>query len=77
MDEEVLVLSQIIKKKDSPGKFYKDSTENRLHFNKFLIESRRNLDGKYFYCLKIIKTGKKLKNRCQRQELYSLSRTFV
>lgn len=64
MDEEVLVLSQIIiKKKDSPGKFYKESTENRLYFNKFLIESRRNLDGKCFYWLKNIKTGKKIKKQ--------------
>ena len=36
---EVLVLSERIKKKDSPGKFYKSSTENRPHFNKNIILS--------------------------------------
>ena len=55
--------------------------QGRLYFNKdiiFAIETRRNLDGKYFYWLKNIKTGKKiLKNRFQRQELYSFSGNLI
>lgn len=60
--EEVLVLSERLKKKDSPGKFYKLSTENRPYFNKDImlsIEPRRNLDRKYFYRLKNTNAGKK------------------
>ena len=33
MGEEVLVLSESMRKKDWTGKFYKASTENRPHFN--------------------------------------------
>ena len=42
------------------------STENRPYFNKdiiFSIESRKNLEEKYFYWLKNIKTRKKNKKR--------------
>ena len=70
MGEEILLTSERIKQKDSPGKFYKVSTEN----NKDIIlsmKSRRNLDRKYFCWLKYINIGKKLKNRFQRQERYS------
>ena len=64
--KEVPVLSERIKKKDSLGKFYMASTENRPYFNKdiiFSIESRKNLEEKYFYWLKNIKTRKKNKKR--------------
>ena len=56
------------------------STENRPYFNKdiiFSIESRRNLEEKYFYWLKNIKTRKKNKNGFWRQKLYSLSGNFI
>lgn len=67
MGEEVLVLSERIKTKESPGK---SSTENRPYFDKDMIlsiESRENLNGKYFYWLKNTNTGEKLKNSFQRQ----------
>ena len=63
LGEEVLILSERIKNKDSPGKFYKPSTDNRPYFNKdiiFPIESRRNIEKKYSYWLKSTKTGKKI-----------------
>ena len=78
--KEVPVLSERIKKKDSLGKFYMASTENRPYFNKdiiFSIESRKNLEEKYFYWLKNIKTRKKNKNGFWRQKLYSLSGNFI
>ena len=62
--EEVLVLSERLKKKDSPGNFYELSTENRPYFNKDImlsIEPRRNLDRKYFYRLKNTDAGKNKK----------------
>lgn len=46
--EEVLILASQIKKKDSPGKFYKSSKENRLYLKKdkiFQITNRENTDG--------------------------------
>ena len=49
--EEVLILLARLKKKDSPGKFYKSSEENRLYFNKdkiFQITNRENIDEKNF-----------------------------
>ena len=66
MGKEVPVLSERIKKKDSLRKFYMASTENIPYFNKdiiFSIESRRNLEEKYFYWLKNIKTRKKIKKQ--------------
>ena len=66
MGKEVPVLSERIKKKDSLGKFYMANTENRPYFNKdiiFSIESRRNLEEKYFFWLKNIKTRKKIKKQ--------------
>ena len=64
--KEVPVLSERIKKKDSLRKFYMASTENIPYFNKdiiFSIESRRNLEEKYVYWLKNIKTRKKIKKQ--------------
>ena len=42
------------------------NTENRPYFNKdikFSIESRKNLEEKYFFWLKNIKTRKKIKKQ--------------
>ena len=78
--EEVLILSARLKKKDSPGKFYKSSVENTPNFNKdkiFRITNRENIDGKNFYWVKNTKTEKKLKNRFQREKLFSLSGNFA
>ena len=37
MGEKVLVLAERLKKKDSPGRLYKNTTENRLYFNRNII----------------------------------------
>ena len=71
--EEVLILSARLKRKDSPGKFYKSSIENKppyfdkdkTYFNKdklFQITNRENIAGKNIYWVKNTKTEKKLKN---------------
>ena len=41
-------------KKDSPGKFYKSSVDNKPYFHKeeTLIMNRQTIDEKYFYQLK-------------------------
>ena len=69
--EEVLILLARLKKKDSPGNFYKSSAKNRLYFNKdkiFQITNRENIDGKNFYLVKNTKTetiGKKRKKETE------------
>ena len=73
MGEEVLVLNSNLKKKDSPGKFYMSSVDNRSNFHKqetFLITNRQNIDEKYFYWLKSTRTEKNLKYRFQREEIF-------
>ena len=77
--EEVFRLSSSLKKKDSPGKFYKSSLENRPYFNKQKIFSNTHrllVDGKCFYCLKSVENDKKLKNRFQRDDIFSLTDSF-
>ena len=78
MDEEVHILAGRIKKKDSPGLFYKSSTDSKSFFNrqdKFLIINRQKIDGKYFYLLKNTRSSEKLKNRFQR-EIFAISDNF-
>ena len=61
--EEVLVLTSQLKKKDSPGKFYKSSVDNKSYFHKsgtFLITNRQKIEEKFFYWLKSSKSGNKL-----------------
>ena len=61
--EEVLVLASRLKKKDSPGKFYKSSVDNKSYFHKsqtFLITNRQKIDEKSFYWLKFSRSGKKI-----------------
>ena len=50
--EELLIFAARIRKKDSPGKFYKSSVDNKSYFNKketFLIRNRQKIYQKYFY----------------------------
>ena len=56
--EEVLVLASRLKKKDSPGKFYKSSVDNKSYFHKsetFLITNRPKI-----LLVKIFKIWKKI-----------------
>ena len=51
MGEEGLVIAAHIRKKDSPGKFYKSSVDNKSYFSKeetFLITNRQKIDEKKF-----------------------------
>ena len=75
MGEEVLILAARLKKKNSPGKFYKSSVDNKSYFHKeeTLIMNRQTIDEKYFYQLKSSITEKKLKYRFQREEIYTIS----
>ena len=73
--EEVLILASQIKKKDSPGKFYKRCVDNKSYFHKeetFLITSRQKIDEKYFHWLKSTRTEKYLKCRFQKEEIFTI-----
>ena len=55
MGEEVLVLASRLKKRDSPGKFYKSSVVNKSYFHKpetLLIITDKKLKDNFFYWLK-------------------------
>ena len=55
-------LAPQIKKKDSPGKFYMSSVNNKSYFHKsetFLITNRQKIKEKFFYWLKSARSGKK------------------
>ena len=77
--EEVLVLTSRLKKKDSPGKFYKSSVDNKFYFHileTFLTTNRQKIEEKFFYWLKSSRSGRKLKFRFQREEIYAISDYF-
>ena len=47
--EQVLVLASHLKKKDSPGKFWRSKVDNKSYFHKsetFLITNRQKIEGK-------------------------------
>ena len=75
----VLVLSERLRRKDAPGRFYKTTTENKSLFNRnriFKISERSKLNNStYLYWLK--EDGLKRKNRFLRQELFALKDQFV
>ena len=79
MGEEGLVIAAHIRKKDSPGKFYKSSVDNKSYFSKeetFLITNRQKIDEKKNYWLKSSRTEKKLKYRFQREEIFAILDSF-
>ena len=53
--EEVLVLASRLRRKDSPGKFYKSSVDSKSYFHKsetFLITNRQKIEENFFYWFK-------------------------
>ena len=56
------VLASQLKKKDSPGKFYKTSVDSKSYFHKsetFLISKRKKTKEDFFLLVKIFKIWKK------------------
>ena len=76
--EKVLVLTERLKKKDTPGRLYKSSTESTPFFNRsrtFTIYKCAKLNnGTYLYCLE--EDGQKVKGRFLKQELFAKSNQF-
>ena len=79
LDEKVLVLAERLKKKDTPSKFYKASTDNIPFFNRdkiFTIYKRAKLSsGSYLYWIED-ENNNKIERRFLRQELFALNKQF-
>ena len=79
LDEKVLVLTERLKKKDAPSKFYKASTDNIPFFNRdkiFTIYKRAKLSsGSYLYWLED-ENHNKIEGCFLRQELFALNKQF-
>ena len=79
LDEKILVLAERLKKKDTPSKFYKASTDNIPFFNRekiFTIYKRTKLNnGCYLYWLED-QDWNKIDGRFLRQELFELHKQF-
>ena len=77
--ERVYVLAKRIKKKSAPGKFYKQSVQNIIYFNKdkiFIIRAKKTVDKITYYWLKNSETNRNLPKRFSRSELFALRANF-
>ena len=78
--EKVFVLGERIKKKNAPGKFYKQSVQNISYFNKektFIIRAIKTIDKIKYYWLKNAETNRKLPKTFMRTELFALRNNFL
>ena len=72
ISEKVYVLADRIKKKSTPGKFYKQSVQNISYFNKgkiFTIRAIQTIDKIPYYWLKNSETNRKVAKRFSRTDL--------
>ena len=77
--EKVYVLAERIKKKNAPGKFYKQSAQNTSYFKKekiFTIQAIQTIDKITYYWLKNTETIRKVPKRFTRTELFALRNNF-
>ena len=78
--EKVLVLTGRIKKKDAPGRFYKQSVQNISYFNKqktFTIRKKQSINGITFYWLTDVQNNRQVTKRFQRTELFAIRGNFI
>ena len=78
--EKVLILAERIKKKDAPGRFYKQSVQNISYFNKertFMIRKKQSINGVTFYWFTNVQNSRKVPKRFQRTELFVIRGNFV
>ena len=78
--EKVLFLAERIKKKASPGKFYKQSVQNISYFNKdrtFIVRKTQLIDEIKYCWLKDTQNHRKLPKIFQITELFAVRGNFV
>ena len=76
--ERLYILAERIKKKSTPGKFYKQSVQNNSYFNKetiYIIRKKKIAGGIRYYWVKSPLTD--LGKRFQRTELFALQENFI
>ena len=76
----MLVLAERIKKKDAPGRFYKQSVQNISYFKKqrtFTIRKEQLINGITFYWLKEVQNNRKVLQKFQRTELFAIRGHFI
>ena len=76
----MVVLAERIKKKDAPGRFYKQSVQNISYFNKqktFTIRKEQLINGITFYWLKDVQNNQKVFKKFQRTELFAIRGHFI
>ena len=76
--ERLYILAERIKKKSTPGKFYKQSVQNNSYFNKetiYIIRKKKIVDGIRYYWVKSPLTD--LGKRLQRTELFAIQENFI
>ena len=80
ISEKVLVLAERIRKKDSPGRFYKQYVQNITYFNKqrtFMKRKKQSINGITFYWLTDVKNNRKGSKMFQRTELFAIRGNFI
>ena len=79
LGETVFIFTELLRKKDAPGRLYKSTRENKSFFNRdrtFIISERSKLNNSnYLYWLK--ENSRKIKNSFLRQEPFALKNQFV
>ena len=79
INKKVLALAERLRKKDTPRRLYKSTTEKKTFFKRdkiFTISARLKLNnGTYLYWLN--ENGRKTKGIFLRQELFALKNQFV
>ena len=79
--EDVLLSSSRLKKKDSPGVFYKSSTENKSYFDKktiFRIIKKQDIDNKTVHGIKNKQNKKKtIISSDERRNLRSIRKFYL
>ena len=74
-------MSERLKKKDTPGRLYKPTTQNKSFFNKnkiIIVKKRiKALNDGWCYWLSEEKSNKINKFRFVRQELYALNKQWI
>ena len=77
--ERVYILAERIRKKNAPGKFYKQSVQNVSYFNidtVFVIKKKKNISG-ITYCVRDTKNNKNMTKRFLRSEIFALKSNFM
>ena len=78
--ERVYVLTERIKKKSAPGKFYKQSVQNISYFNKdtiFTVRKKQTIDEITYYWVTNTSNNKNITKGFSKSEPFALRSNFL